>query len=799
MIDPGAIRFRPVDRAKHRQLMSQYPELSPLVAELLVARGYCEKASVDNFFHPTLEDLHDPFELRDMEKAASILRECLENGQRILIHGDYDCDGICATSVLMEGLSELGADLDYHIPDRFEEGYGLSMKAVERCQEENFHLLLSVDCGSSSHAEIEAAMAAGIKVVITDHHKVPDNPPQPHALVNPQHPEDRYPFKGLCGTAVAFKLLQALRGLSGTDPKHLLDLVALATIADVVPLVEENRALVQFGLEVLSQTDRLGVKALLEASGRENPERVDAFTVGFGLAPRLNAAGRLEHARAGVELMLSRSLKQARELAARLDSLNEERKECERAIGQEIEERLERDPQRWQRGVIVEWGEGWHEGVIGITAGRLSEKFGVPALVIATDGENAKGSGRAPENVNLYLALKECAHVFSKYGGHPRAAGFSLPSANLETLSNDMEAAVERLRDGPAPIWVDAAFGLQELDIPLVRELEKLEPFGEANPKPSFLLEGATIVGHRTVGKNRDHLQLELEQGGERRRAIAFRQGPLIDQIEAQKFRYDVVCQVGVDLYKGQQQLKIQVRGLVRPQCCEPSSQSLVVDRRHVRHRRRELAAWLDREPGYLAACRDAGKAAQAYPEFAARFRTYTQLKEEVPGLLLVSPPSNLEELESALEAARPSRIVVLFGVKELDAVENALEAGPWGRGEAITVWRKLFAQARRPLLARAIVDRFSRSLRMRPYQIEQILECFQQTGVLQSRNGQLTVTRGQGVKLEETESFRRYQDRSEAFRLAREMFTGPTLEPLWLERWPWLDPDFTFPVASPG
>ena len=790
MIDPQALRYRSGDRDACLRLMAELPQISPLLAELLTGRGQTDPDAVRRFLSVDVETLHDPFRLRDMDKAVRLLRESMGQGQRILIHGDYDCDGICATALLLDGLSQLGVDVDYHIPDRFAEGYGLSMKAVQRCQDEGFGVLLSVDCGSSSHLEIEAAKAAGLRVIITDHHQVPAVAPQPHALINPQQAEDTYPFKGLCGTGVAFKLLQALRGETKDQPAHLLDLVALATIADVVPLVQENRVMVQLGLRALSNTERPGLKALLAAAGRDPDQPVDAFTVAFTLAPRLNAAGRLEHARAGVELLRCGHPEEARCRASELQALNEERKETEQAIGREIEERLQAEPWRYENGAIVEWGEGWHEGVIGITAGRLAEKYGIPALVIAVNPEGgAKGSGRSPENVDLYLAMKQCGDLFSKFGGHPRAGGFSLPGDRLELLRERFCQAARSLSTGQAPVWIDDSLGLGQITFGLARGLNRLEPYGEANPRPVFLLEGVTVLGQRIVGKSQEHLQLELEQGGKRQRAIAFRQGSEIDALDIQNTRYDLLCQVTTEQFNGQDQIRLEVTGIVRPRDQDGSADAAVVDQRNSRSRRTALEHWLGTHELYVAICRDKAKAARIYPHLAERFWTYQALDRCWEGLVLLTPPHSEEELAAAMELCRPIRVVILFGRQELEQMNRAVEACFWGRSQATAVWREL--KERRPdnFSRTEVVDRLVQRLGLVREAVEDILEAFLETGVLLDapHRSCWTLGAGHGMKLEETRRFAALQERRHSHQRLLRLFSGPELASGMTSRFPWL------------
>lgn len=788
LISPSSLRFREACPETVRSLREADPSLSPIVAEMLAARGYSTPQQVERYFHPNPETLHSPLLLKDMDRAVSLLNQSLSDGERVLIQGDYDCDGICATTLLLEALQEMGADVDFHVPDRFKEGYGLSELAVERCIKEGFALLISVDCGSSSHREIEMAKAAGIKIIVTDHHAVPLDPPKPHAFINPQQKDCAYPFKGICGTGVAFKLVQALRGRMAAEPAHFLDLVALATVADVVPLVDENRVFVQLGLQELGRSRREGLIALLEVAGGSGRDVVDAFTVGFTLGPRLNAAGRMEHAKLGVELLRSRSLGEARKLATHLDCLNEARKECEKDIQQEIENRLHSEPRRWKQGAIVEWGEGWHEGVLGITAGRLAEKYGVPTLVIATEDGRAKGSGRSPENVDLYLALKNCESLLLKYGGHPRAGGFSLSAQDLPDLSVAFLQSVQDLRRGPAPIWLDACLTLAQADLDLVKDLERMEPFGEANPKPSFLLLGVDIVNRRLVGRQGDHLQLEVEQLGLRRRAIAFRQADLVDELCPQEFRYDLRCQLSRDNFRGQEQLKVQVSGVVRPPCQAPEeNEAMVADLRHLRTRRKALLQVMDGRQDLRAICRDPQEACKAYPQFDGRFHTYLDCPQGLQDLLLLSPPSSLGQLSELMERVKPQRLTVLFGCQELERYALELSKQTWSRETAITLWHLLrqCGEGRRSFaeVTRIAKERLSLSAEV----VRDILAGFTETEALVCGDEEhFEFGRANGMRLEETRAFKCQFHRLHELEALRRFFSNPDLEYQFAQRWPW-------------
>jgi hypothetical protein len=437
----------------------------------------------------------------------------------------------------------------------------------------------------------------------------------------------------------------------------------------------------------------------------------------------------------------------------------------------------------------VEWGEGWHQGVIGITAGRLAEKYGVPTLVIATDGENAKGSGRSPENVDLYQALKRCGNLFSKFGGHPRAGGFSLASEALPRLAQEMTSAANDLRDGPAPVWVDGCLTLAQVDLALVRELERMEPFGEANPKPRFLLEGVDIVHQRLVGRSGDHLQLEVEQLGLRRRAIAFRQADLTGKLRTQEFRYDLRCELGRDNFRGQEQLRLQVSGVVEPACQESDENSPVIDLRHLRGRRRALQQWLGREGEFSAVCRDPEKACAAYPDFAGRFLTYDSRPQKGGGILLLSPPPSKETLEEFMQAVRPATLVVLFGCSEIERALAACQELRWDRDQAVSLWRELKRMGRSVLETPAVRELAEKRLKFTEPKTEVLLSAFLETEALREEpGGSLVFSTANGTKLEQTKAFSRWREERDKLILVRAFFSGPDLRGRLTQCWTWLD-----------
>jgi single-stranded-DNA-specific exonuclease len=498
--------------------------ISLTTASVLVRRGYEDADAASRFLAGALP-AHDPFLLGQMREACDTIRAAIAAGKRICVHGDYDVDGICATALAVLVLRELGADVEWHLPSRFEEGYGVARQTLARLADEGCGLVLTVDCGITAVDEVAEARAAGLDVVVTDHHRpgaaLPDCP------VVSTRPWD-YPFPELCGTGVVYKLAEAL----GVDVSEHLDLVALATIADVVPLVDENRGLALAGLRVLARTQKPGLQALMRSAGVD-PATVDSGSVGFRLAPRINAAGRLGHPRAALELLLTDNLDAARLLATQLEELNRERQQVEDRILRAAIAQVDEWPaeQQRRRGYVLA-DESWHEGVIGIVASRLVERFNRPVVMIARSKEGEwKGSGRSIPAFDLHGALGACSEHLERYGGHRAAAGLSIRPENVEDFARAFAAqaaglAEEALRPRT---HVDAVVPPSSLTLGLCGELKQLAPFGLGNPEVTLLVAGCEIAEPSTVGEGK-HLCFRVRDGGrDAGRAIAFGHGSRLD------------------------------------------------------------------------------------------------------------------------------------------------------------------------------------------------------------------------------------------------------------------------------
>ena len=497
---------------------------SPIAGQLLLNRGISSAEDAAAFLNPTLAQLHSPWLMAGMNAAVDRLAAAIERKEKILIYGDYDADGTTAIIVLKTAIELCGGAAGFHVPHRIREGYGMRDEIVERAAAEGYRLIISVDTGIRAFAAADAAHRLALDLIITDHH-LPEAPPGeeeaarlPHAVavLNPNQPSCGYPFKGLCGAAVAFKLAHALLERFGhAEPpllRSFLKIVAVATVADAVPLTGENRAIAAIGIAGLRDPRNPGLRALLQAAGLDGSHRLTSGDIAFRLAPRLNAAGRMDVARDVIELFSTREPARARELAARLNQLNSDRQSEEQRIVAEIDEQM-RTVQLDGRCSLLLAGDGWHRGVIGIAATRVVERYRRPALVIARDeAGQGHGSGRSLPALHLLDALESCAGLFTRFGGHAHAVGFSLPSERIPALAEALEQfARARLKpeDFEPQIALDARLSLAEITPKLFQEIQKLEPFGVGNPEPRFSLTNARVLAPPRVLKEK-HLKLRL-------------------------------------------------------------------------------------------------------------------------------------------------------------------------------------------------------------------------------------------------------------------------------------------------
>ncbi len=519
--------------------------VSEVTATVLARRGLGDPVTARAFLEGALP-AYDPFLLGDMAAACETIRGAIAAGKRICVHGDYDVDGICATTLAVLTLRELGADVEWHLPSRFEEGYGVATATLERLAAEGCGLVVTVDCGITAVAEVAAAKALGLEVVVTDHHRPGET--LPDCPIVATRPSD-YPFPELCGTGVVYKLAQALLGADSPFLARHLDLVALATIADVVPLEDENRGLAIAGLRALQSTQKRGLQALMKVAGVD-AAAVDAGAVGFRLAPRINAAGRLGHPRAALELLLTDDVDQARQLANELETLNRDRQMVEERIRRDAIKQIESWPEPWKRrkGYVVASAD-WHEGVIGIVASRLVERYNRPVVLIA----GGKGSGRSTTSFDLHGALAACSEYLERFGGHRAAAGLSILPENIEPFAAAFAAQAEQSlgEEDLAPVTrIDAIVPASALTLELAAELEAMAPFGLGNPAVTLLTSGCELTDLSTVGEGK-HLRFRVRQAGrDGGSAIGFGQGGQLDRLR-RIGRYDVAFRLQENHWNG--------------------------------------------------------------------------------------------------------------------------------------------------------------------------------------------------------------------------------------------------------
>ena len=536
----------------HRQAdsLAQALGLSEITSSVLVRRGYGDPEQARSFLAGE-QPLHDPFLFGDMTVAVERIRAAVAAGKRICVHGDYDADGICATVLAVLVLRELGADVEWHLPSRFDEGYGVSGGTLERLAGEGCGLVLTVDCGITAVDEVRRARELGLEVIVTDHHRPGDELPDCPLVTT--KPSD-YPFPELCGTGVAYKLGQALLGADSEVLRRHLDLVALATIADVVPLLGENRSLVIAGLRALARTQKPGLQALMKVA-HVDPAAVDTGQVSFRLAPRINAAGRLGHPRAALELLLTEDVDEARQLADRLEELNRDRQVVEDKILRAAIAQVEEWPEAKQRRkAYVVWGEDWHEGVIGIVASRLVERYHRPVVLLAGGDGVWKGSGRSIPSFDLHGALRECSQFLERFGGHRAAAGLSILPEWVEPFADAFAVQAEGLLapDDLVPTTViDAVLPRgAKLTLDLCEELRRLAPFGLGNPDVTLLAPGCELGDLTTVGEGK-HLRFRVHRDGhDAGGAIAFGQGTQLDRYR-RIGRYDVAFRLQENRWNG--------------------------------------------------------------------------------------------------------------------------------------------------------------------------------------------------------------------------------------------------------
>lgn len=539
--------------------------LSTMEAQLMMNRGLGDAQAVSSYLSPRLTQLEDPSALKDMDQAVALILDAIENREALTVYGDFDADGFTATALLCNFFSSLGVPVSYYIPDRLSEGYGLHGEALKRIARTGKGVVITVDCGTTNQNEIALAASLGLRVVVTDHHQVPRDFMPSCPVVNPHRPDCTFPFKHLAGVGVSFFLAVALRAALRAegwfdhrpepDLRDYLDLVALGTVADLVPLIGQNRILVRGGLGRIRGSQWPGIQAIAEFADLQGSE-ISASDLAYRMAPRLNASGRMGGAEIGVMALTTGRPDFARELAGRLETMNAERQAIERKIMEDIERRLSGEPLENRRTLVVA-GRGWHRGVLGIVASRLTDKFHCPVLVLSIENGMAAGSGRSIRGFNLYRALTSLEHLLERYGGHAHAAGLALKAASIDILAEEFEELAQREireEDWVHSLEVDAQVDLNLIDLETTRRFAAFSPFGPGNPEPVFYAGPCEVVGRKVVGER--HLKMKVRQNGTVIEAIGF---GLAENGPGLRGPINVLFTPEIDRWQGREKLQLRM------------------------------------------------------------------------------------------------------------------------------------------------------------------------------------------------------------------------------------------------
>ncbi|MCR4708174.1 MAG: single-stranded-DNA-specific exonuclease RecJ [Clostridiales bacterium] len=544
-----------------------YP-IQPQLLTLLCRRGFRTKEALDRYLHPQRSDLYDPFLLQEMDRATEVIRDAIRAGEAITVFGDYDVDGVTATAILLSYLRHLGGNVDYYIPDRHGEGYGLNADAVEKIAKTS-RLLITVDCGITCTREVALARKLGMRVIVTDHHQIGEELPDCEAVINPLL--GAYPFRRLCGAGVAFKIVQALGGAEAIAPYW--DLAALATIADIVPLIDENRVIVKYGLEDMLSNLRPGIQALMETAGMMVADEsgnstlrgktVTSADIAFRIAPRINAGGRLAKASRSVELLLTEDLNTAREIAGELDRDNEERRKLEQEIFMEADRKVHEEIDFLRDHAIVILGEGWNTGVIGLAAARLVEKYRWPTILLSDTDGVCVGSARSITGVDIYAALSSCSDLFDRFGGHSQAAGLTIRREKVEEFRHRLNENI--WKTCPPEVFIpseeyDLELKLSEISDDLVNSFSGMQPTGFGNQQAVFYLCGVRTTELRRIGKDSSHLRMRLVEGDASCQAIGFRMGEKAEEMPEQ---IDAIVTLSVNEWMGNRSVQCELKEIV--------------------------------------------------------------------------------------------------------------------------------------------------------------------------------------------------------------------------------------------
>ena len=545
-----------VDEDKVNELSKDY-NLCKILANILVNRNI---ENIDKFLNPTRHDFHDPFLMPDMEKAIQRLIKAIEDKKKIMIFGDYDADGITSITVLKKFLNERGMEVGTYIPNRLNEGYGLNKEAIKKIFDQGYTLMITVDCGISGIEEIDYANSLGIETIITDHHEPAESLPNAYAVIDAKRKDNKYPFNQLAGVGVVFKVIQALSIKLGLDEKEYLkylDIVCVGTISDIVPLVDENRVIAKLGLKLVEITRNIGLRILIQSIGFKE---INSTAISFGVAPRINACGRMGHQQEALDLFLCDDINKAKEIATRLNAFNQERQAKEKAICEQVVEQIEAGEK--DKTCIILGHEDWHHGIIGIVSSKVTEMYFKPSILICFEGEEGKGSGRSIPGFDLHEALMKCSDTIEKFGGHSMAIGITVKKDKFEEFKQEFEEYAKscNISEIVPVVQIDEEVNLKDICMEDVRSLKLLEPFGEANKMPIFLFKNLKINSIRALSEGK-HLKLNLKSDSYMIDAIGFNMGELANQYLLDD-KVDVVGSLDINSFNGNENMQITIKDI---------------------------------------------------------------------------------------------------------------------------------------------------------------------------------------------------------------------------------------------
>ena len=550
------------DYEKIKELQEKY-NINKLLATILSNRGIIEEKQIKKFLDPKRTDFYNPFLMPDMESAVNRILKAIENNEKIIIYGDYDVDGITSVTVLKSFFQDRGIHVDEYIPNRLNEGYGLNKTAIEKISKQKYMLMITVDCGISAIEEIDYANQLGIETIVTDHHEPGNELPKALAVVDAKRKDNKYLCRNLAGVGVVFKLIQALSIKLNLDEKEYLkylDIVCVGTISDIVPLEDENRVIVKLGLKLVSQTRNLGLREILKLSGYQ---QIDSTTISFGVAPRINACGRMGHQEDALKLFTTKDINEVIKLAEKLNEYNKERQDIEKNIYNEAIEIIDKDDLD-KKNTIVVMGKNWHHGVIGIVSSKITELYFKPSILLCEEDDHGKGSGRSIPGFDLYKALTECKDTINKFGGHSMAVGINVKKEQFNEFRNKLEEiAKEQHIEEIVPILnIDAQVELDEINKDMVNSLKELEPYGEGNKMPIFAFKNLRIDSIRALSEGK-HLKLTLKDKKNIVNAIGFNLGYLSSEYKIGD-KIDVVGNLEINSFNGVDNLQINIKDIMK-------------------------------------------------------------------------------------------------------------------------------------------------------------------------------------------------------------------------------------------